>query len=104
MLILLVLQIQNFAGDGCRHGVGKPSPVLSLDDNTPPGTKLVFVQGPKAGFDVGDVTMKITTDLKDKTVEIGDNGADLRKRCPTSLRGIANCYAAIIFDDSYLTP
>ncbi|KIL83791.1 hypothetical protein FAVG1_13003 [Fusarium avenaceum] len=104
LILLLVLQIQSFAGDGRRHGVESPSPVLSLDDNIPPETKLVFVRRPNAGFDVGDVIMKIITGLKDKTIESGDNKADLQKRYPTSLSGVANCYAAIIFNDSYLTP
>lgn len=103
LILLLVLQIQNFTGDGSRYGVGKPSPVPSLNDNIPPGTKLVFVQSPNAGLDVSDVIKKITIGLKDKTVEIGDNEADLRKRCPTSLSGVTNCYAAIIFNDSPLT-
>ncbi|KAM0540754.1 hypothetical protein ACHAPJ_013519 [Fusarium lateritium] len=64
----------------------------------------MFVQGSNAGLDVDNVIKNITAGLKDKTVETADNEADLRKRCPTSLSGVTNCYAAVIFNDSPLTP
>ncbi|KAI7762811.1 hypothetical protein LZL87_008252 [Fusarium oxysporum] len=102
LILVLVLQIQNFTGDGNRYGVGEPSPIPSLAETLPPGTKLVFVQGSNAGSDVGGVITKIKDGLKG-TVEVADSEADLRKRCPTSLSGATNCYAAIIFNDSPLS-
>ncbi|KAF5557253.1 ABC transporter [Fusarium napiforme] len=102
LILVLVLQIQNFTGDGSRYGVGEPSPIPSLAETLPPGTKLVFVQGPNAGSDVGGVITKIKDGLKG-SVEVADSEADLRKRCPTSLSGVTNCYAAIIFNDSPLS-
>ncbi|KAF5557208.1 ABC transporter [Fusarium phyllophilum] len=102
LILVLVLQIQNFTGDGSRYGVGEPSPIPSLAATLPPGTKLVFVQGSNAGSDVGGVITKIKDGLKG-TVEVADSEADLRKRCPTSLSGVTNCYAAVIFNDSPLS-
>lgn len=102
LILVLVLQIQNFTGDGSRYGVGEPSPIPSLAETVPSGTKLVFVQGSNAGSDVGGVITKIKDGLKG-TVEVADSEADLRKRCPTSLSGVTNCYAAVIFNDSPLS-
>ncbi|CCT65409.1 related to ABC transporter [Fusarium fujikuroi IMI 58289] len=102
LILVLVLQIQNFTGDGSRYGVGEPSPIPSLAETLPSETKLVFVQGSNAGSDVGGVITKIKDGLKG-TVEVADSEADLRKRCPTSLSGVTNCYAAVIFNDSPLS-
>ncbi|RKK22901.1 hypothetical protein BFJ66_g9907 [Fusarium oxysporum f. sp. cepae] len=102
LILVLVLQIQNFTGDGSRYGVGEPSPIPSLAETLPPGEKLVFVQGSNAGSDVAGVIDKIRSGLKG-SVEVADTEADLRKRCPTSLSGVTNCYAAIIFNDSPLS-
>ncbi|KAF5986353.1 ABC transporter [Fusarium coicis] len=100
--LILVLQIQNFTGDGSRYGVGEPSPIPSLAETLPPGTKLVFVQGSNAGPDVGGVVSNTKDGLKG-SVEVADSETDLRKRCPTSLSGVTNCYAAVIFNDSPLS-
>ncbi|KAG9506280.1 hypothetical protein J7337_003262 [Fusarium musae] len=102
LILVLVLQIQNFTGDGSRYGVGEPSPIPNLAETLPPGTKLVFVQGSNAGSDVGGVITKIKDGLKG-SVEVADSETDLRKRCPTSLSGVTNCYAAVIFNDSPLS-
>ncbi|KAF5724544.1 ABC transporter A family member 4 [Fusarium mundagurra] len=59
-------------------------------------------QGSNAGSDVGAVITKVKDGLKG-SVEVADSEADLRKRCPTSLSGVRNCYAAVIFNDSPLS-
>ncbi|KAF4340835.1 hypothetical protein FBEOM_5287 [Fusarium beomiforme] len=103
LILVLVLQIQTFTGDGSRYGVGEPTSIPSLADSLPDATKLVFVKGSNAGSDVGEVISKVKDGLKGDVIEVADTEADLRKRCPTSLSGVTNCYAAIIFNDSPLS-
>ncbi|KAJ3549507.1 hypothetical protein NM208_g464 [Fusarium decemcellulare] len=104
LILVLVLEVQNFIADRSRYGVGSPSPIQNLSDSLPNDAKLLFVQPPKLGSDIAATVKKITDPLKGKArIEFVEDEAELLQRCPTSLNGVTDCYAAIIFNDSPLT-
>ncbi|KAF4460712.1 ATP-binding cassette sub-family A member 9 [Fusarium albosuccineum] len=104
LILVLVLEVQNFIADRSRYGVGSPSPTQNLSDSLPHDAKLLFVQPPKLGSDVAATVKKITDPLKGKArIESVEDEAELLQRCPTSLNGVTDCYAAIIFNDSPLS-
>ncbi|KAF5010714.1 hypothetical protein FDECE_3125 [Fusarium decemcellulare] len=104
LILVLVLEVQNFIADRSRYGVGSPSPIQNLSDSLPNDAKLLFVQPPKLGSDVAATVKKITDPLKGKArIESVEDEAELLQRCPTSLNGVTDCYAAIIFNDSPLS-
>jgi ATP-binding cassette subfamily A (ABC1) protein 3 len=105
LILVTVLETQNFAVSRSKSGVGNPSPTQKLSDSLPDGARLLFVQPPQLGSDVSAVVQKITASVGSKArVEAVENEVKLTERCPTSLRGATDCYAAVIFNDSPLSP
>ncbi|KAH7195084.1 P-loop containing nucleoside triphosphate hydrolase protein [Fusarium oxysporum] len=105
LILVLVLQIRTFTENHSQYGVGKPLPIQTLSDSLPDGAKLMFVRSSNSGPDVSTVIKKVTGPLGNKArVETVENETELLKKCPTSLTGATDCYAAIIFNDSPLSP
>ncbi|KAF4414776.1 ATP-binding cassette sub-family A member 9 [Fusarium acutatum] len=104
LILALVLQIPNFTDNGSQYGVGKPLPIQNLSDSLPTGAKLIFVRPSNSASDISTVINKVTNSLGNQArVESAENESELLKRCPTSLNGATDCYAAIIFNDSPLS-
>ncbi|KAK7423501.1 hypothetical protein QQX98_000958 [Neonectria punicea] len=105
VILVLVLEIQNFSANSSKLGVGSPSPIQALSDSLPNGARVLFVQPSSLGSDVSSVVKQLTDSLGSKArAEFIEDEAQLTKHCVTNLNGKADCHAAVIFNDSPLSP
>jgi ATP-binding cassette subfamily A (ABC1) protein 3 len=102
--LVVLLNIKNILDGNSTYGVGSPSPVQSLETAIPSSEKLVFVQQPGLGADIGRAVDILANLLgEDKQLVYLTNENDLLTTCRESLRGTSDCFAAIVFNDSPLT-
>lgn len=104
ILQVLLLEIQNFAKDENRYGVGDPHPIPTLADSMAASSKpLVLVQQPGLGSDFAPVLEKITGPLdSNKLIHLDDSDA-IDVTCPVDYHGNSPCFAVVIFNDSPLS-
>ena len=100
LLLVLLLEIQNFTKDDKRYGFGSPNAVRDLADTIPDDQKIVFVQTPGLGPDFGPVYRKITGPLRQESILELDNPIDIDNTCPVDFHGKSPCYAVVIFNDT----
>ncbi|KAI1074427.1 P-loop containing nucleoside triphosphate hydrolase protein [Whalleya microplaca] len=104
VLLVLLLEIQNFSKDQNRYGIGSPRPVESLADSLRnSGKNLVLVQEPGLGSDFPPVLEKITEPLdQSKVIHLNDS-SKIDSTCPVNYHGSSPCHAVVVFKDSPLS-
>lgn len=103
--LVLLLNIQHFLGFDSTYGIGSPQPVNSLLASTPDSKTFAIVQPPGLGPDVDQVVSTLTAPLRQtKQLAFLNNVNDLLTTCRQDLRGTTDCFAAVVFNDSPLTP
>ena len=100
LLLVLLLEIQNFSKDTRKYGFGSPNAVRDLVDTIPDDKKLVFVQSPGLGPDFGPVHKTIVDPLKPGSVLELDNLDKVDTACPVDFHGDSPCYAVVVFNDT----
>ena len=99
LLLVLLLEIQNFAKDNSRFGFGSTNPVQDLAD-TILDKRVVFVRTPGLGPDFEPVYRKILAPLRRESIFELDNPADVGNTCPVDYHGTSPCYAVVVFNDT----
>ncbi|KAI1088816.1 hypothetical protein F5B19DRAFT_495977 [Rostrohypoxylon terebratum] len=104
ILQVLLLEIQNFAKDDNKYGVGDPHTIPTLAESMAASSKpLVLVQQPGLGSDFAPVLEKITGPLdSNKLIHLNDEDA-IDVTCPVDYHGNSPCFAVVIFNDSPLS-
>ncbi|TGZ79340.1 P-loop containing nucleoside triphosphate hydrolase protein [Ascodesmis nigricans] len=84
-----------------KYGIGSPSSVKSLADRLDGSSKrLVFVHN-KLGGEVDELIQSMEDDLRGRgQVKVIQDQAALRDECKQSLRGVSDCFAAVVFESS----
>ncbi|KAI0017277.1 hypothetical protein F4780DRAFT_796577 [Xylariomycetidae sp. FL0641] len=101
ILVVLILEIPNFAQHHNKYGVGKPHPIRSLADSMQTTSKsLVLVHNESLGLDFPPVLERITKSLDQNRVIHLENPDQLNTTCPVDYHGTSPCHAAIVFDDA----
>jgi len=103
LILALTLNIKNFTSSGTGYGFGQPAPVRSIQDSIRATQHLVLVRPQHVGSDVDRVIDTIKKPLPPHQVRIVESEAEANDNCPTSWRGVSNCYAIITFTDSPMT-
>jgi ATP-binding cassette, subfamily A (ABC1), member 3 len=102
--LVLLLNIKNFLDGNNTYGVGSPAPVQSLKAAIPDSRKLVFVQTAGLGADAAIAVDTIANPLRaTKQLVFLTDEDDLLTTCKENLRGISDCFAAVVINDSPLT-
>ena len=99
LLLVLLLEIQNFTKTNSRFGVGTTNPVRDLAD-TILDKRLVFVRTPGLGPDFEPVYKKILEPLRRESIFELDNPADIDNACPVDYHGTSPCHAVVEFNDT----
>ncbi|KAK6954029.1 hypothetical protein Daesc_003991 [Daldinia eschscholtzii] len=104
VVLVLLLEVQNFSKDTNRYGIANPRSVDSLADSMASNTKsLVLVQEPGLGPDFHPVLEKITDPLdSNRLVHLNDSNK-IDATCPVDYHGNSPCHAVVIFKDSPLS-
>ncbi|TGJ84080.1 hypothetical protein E0Z10_g4677 [Xylaria hypoxylon] len=99
VLLVLLLEIQNFVKDQNRYGIGSPHPIKSLKDSLQGSGPIVISRVPSLGQDFPPVLDRFEKALENHKV-IFVNEGELDSTCPVDYHGRSPCHAAIIFKDS----
>ncbi|KAI1476941.1 P-loop containing nucleoside triphosphate hydrolase protein [Daldinia eschscholtzii] len=104
VVLVLLLEVQNFSKDTNRYGIANPRSVDSLADSMAGNTKsLILVQEPGLGPDFQPVLEKITDPLdSNRLVHLNDSNK-IDATCPVDYHGNSPCHAVVIFKDSPLS-
>jgi ATP-binding cassette subfamily A (ABC1) protein 3 len=104
--MVLLSNIKNFLIAKNGFSIGSPQPVQSLSNNILKNQKLVFVQPAGLGPDVADVIRTLAGPLREagKQLVLLTDANDFLTTCQESLQGPSDCFAAVVFNDSPLTP
>ena len=107
LILTLCLNIRNFTKRGPGYGIGPSKPIGSLRDSlVASGKDFIIVSNDTLGPDVATVIDRIVGPLDGipNSIRRLHNDDELIQSCTANLRGISNCYGALIFEDSPLTP
>jgi len=107
LVLCLVFNAQNFGKRPPGYGIGTSAPVRSFRGSLEAsGKDFIIVSNDTLGPDVETAIGNLLRPLEGipNTIHRLRNDDELAKRCTANLRGISNCYGALIFDDSPLTP
>jgi len=107
LILSLGFNLSNFGKGPPGYGIGAPAPVRSLRSCLEAsGKDFIIVSNDTLGPDVAPVIDRITRPLDgiSNTIHRLHNNSELVEHCTANLRGISNCFGALIFDDSPLTP
>ncbi|KAF2972973.1 hypothetical protein GQX73_g641 [Xylaria multiplex] len=99
VLLVLLLEIQNFSKDPNRYGIGPPHPIKSLQDSLKGSKPIVISLAPTLGLDFPPVLDRFEKALGDHKVIYVDED-QLDSTCPVDYHGRSPCHAAILFTDS----
>ncbi|KAK4175457.1 putative ABC transporter [Triangularia setosa] len=103
VVLSLVLNIRNFAKSRERLGVGPARPIRALAEAIPNSQQLILVKPDSVGSDVDTVIDRLASSLPNDKVVRFDSAGEARGHCTPNFRGVSNCYATIVFNDSPLT-
>ncbi|KAI1372674.1 P-loop containing nucleoside triphosphate hydrolase protein [Hypoxylon crocopeplum] len=104
LVLVLLLEVQNFSKDTNRYGIGDPHSIRSLADSLATDSKkLVLVQEPGLGPDFQPVLEKITDPLDSNRLVYLDDSEQIDANCPVDYHGNSPCHAVVIFNDSPLS-
>lgn len=103
LILALTLNIKNFTPKFQGYGIGSPGPVRSIQDSIHESQHLVLVRPPYVGPDVDGVIASIKKPLSPHQVRVVGSRAEANANCPTTWRGVSQCYAIVSFADSPLT-
>ncbi|KAI0538264.1 hypothetical protein GGR58DRAFT_312330 [Xylaria digitata] len=99
LLLVLLLEIQNFSKDQNRYGIGSPHPIKSLRDSLKGSKPIVISRAPSLGPDFPPVLDRFEKALGDHKVIYVDED-QLDNTCPVDYHGRSPCHAAILFTES----
>jgi ATP-binding cassette, subfamily A (ABC1), member 3 len=100
LLLVLLLEIPNFAKAKDYSGIGSPAAVKTLAQSMDASKKLAIVHNPKLNSDVQDVLDRITEPLGDDQVARLNSADEIWDACSVDYHGNSNCHAVITFNDS----
>ncbi|KAI1659759.1 P-loop containing nucleoside triphosphate hydrolase protein [Daldinia decipiens] len=104
VVLVLLLEVQNFSKDTNGYGIANPRSVSSLADSMASNSKsLVLVQEPGLGADFQPVLEKITDPLDSNRLIHLEDSNKIDATCPVDYHGNSPCHAVVIFKDSPLS-
>ncbi|KAI0385976.1 P-loop containing nucleoside triphosphate hydrolase protein [Hypomontagnella monticulosa] len=105
LVLVLLLEVQNFTKDNNRYGISNPRSIRSLADSMAATSKpLILVQEPDTvGPDFQPVLEKITKPLDQSKLIYLEDSKEIDSRCPVDYNGNSPCHAVVIFKDSPLS-
>lgn len=101
---------KNFFVPPSTFGIGSPQPVRSLEDALSAATgdrhRVVFVNNGYTGGDIGTVINNLTQRVQNTGYDahVVTNTSQLNALCPSTLRGVSQCYGAAVFHSSPTQP
>lgn len=104
--MFIISYAKNFFIPPSDFGIGSPTPIRSLSDaiaSTAGGRDTVaIVDNGFKGGDIARVVDAISSPIRaqGKTVALLDNTTALLETCPSSIRGVSPCFAAVVFESS----
>ncbi|KAI1470153.1 P-loop containing nucleoside triphosphate hydrolase protein [Daldinia caldariorum] len=104
VVLVLMLEVQNFTKDNNGYGIPNPRSVRSLADSMAGSSKpLILVQEPGLGPDFQPVLEKITDPLDSNRLVHLNNSNKIDATCPVDYHGNSPCHAVVIFKDTPLS-
>lgn len=101
-ILWFLLALPSLLSSSVRNGVSSPASVKSLAETVQ--KRLIIVQPDNLGSDVSRVINAFTESIPNDKVVFTNTESDLESLCETSLTGESECYGAVVFVDSPLTP
>ncbi|KAI1356903.1 hypothetical protein F5Y01DRAFT_321229 [Xylaria sp. FL0043] len=100
LLLVLLLEIQNFTKDQNRYGIGNIHPIKTLQDSLQGSKPIVISQASGLGPDFPPVLDRFKKLLGNHQVihHVGED--ELDSTCPVDYHGRSPCHAVVIFKDS----
>ncbi|KAI1312365.1 hypothetical protein F5Y03DRAFT_390713 [Xylaria venustula] len=100
VLLVLLLEIQNFTKDQNRYGIGPVHPVRTLQDSLRGSKPIVISRSSSLGSDFPPVLDRFEKSLQNHQVlqRVDEEGID--NLCPVDYRGHSPCHAVVLFKDS----
>ncbi|GAW22798.1 hypothetical protein ANO14919_123410 [Xylariales sp. No.14919] len=99
VLLVLLLEIQNFTKNQDRYGIGSQHPVKTLQDSLQGSKPLVITRARSLGSDFPPVLGRFEKALGNHKVTYVDEN-ELDRTCPVDYHGRSPCHAAVLFKDS----
>lgn len=100
VLLVLLLEIQNFTKDPNRYGIGTIHPIRSLKDSLQGSKPIVVARSSGLGPDFSPVFDRFEKSLGDHHIIKSVNEDEIDGTCPVDSHGHSPCHAAIIFQNS----
>lgn len=106
IFMFIISYSKNFFVPPSDFGVGSPTPLQSLGDAVDATSNgrdtIAFVNNGHTGGAISDVINQVSMPIKarGKTVLVLNTEAELLTSCPSSVRGVSSCFAAVSFTSS----
>ncbi|KAJ3564459.1 hypothetical protein NPX13_g7837 [Xylaria arbuscula] len=100
VLLVLLLEIQNFVKDQNRYGIGTIHPIRSLTDSLQGSKPIVVARSPNLGPDFPAFFDRFEKSLGDHHIIKSVDENEIDSTCPVDSHGHSPCHAAIIFTNS----
>ena len=106
IFMFFISYAKNFFVPPSQYGIGDPRPLRSLTDaigvSSDGRHTIAFVNNGYTGGPISNVIDQVSEPIRSlgKNVLVLDNEADLLSRCPSSVRGVSPCFAAVSFHSS----
>ncbi|KAI0505291.1 hypothetical protein F5B22DRAFT_532271 [Xylaria bambusicola] len=100
VLLVLLLEIQNFIKDLNRYGVGKIHPIRGLQDSLQGSKPIVVASSASLGADFPPILDRLEKSLGDHHIIKRVDEDEIESTCPVDSHGHSPCHAAIVFKNS----
>ena len=106
IFMFIISYAKNFFVPPSSFGIGTPTPLRSLREAVNDGGNgrdtIAFVNGGHTGGSISRVIEQVSQPIRDqgKTVLVLESSDELLTRCPSSVRGVTSCFAAVAFYSS----
>ena len=104
--MFIISYSKNFFVPPSQFGVGSPTPLRSLSDAVDASSggrdTIAFVNNGHTGGAISNVISQVSQRIQSsgKTIAVLDSEDTLLTRCPSSVRGVSPCFAAVSFYSS----
>ncbi|KAK3700674.1 hypothetical protein LTR37_015863 [Vermiconidia calcicola] len=106
IFMFIISYSKNFFVPPSEFGIGSPIPLRSLADAVASSgggrNILAFVDNGFTGGDISEIINQVSqpVEAQGKTVRVLSSEAELLTTCPSSVRGVSPCFAAVVFESS----
>ncbi|CAK4029999.1 ABC transporter [Lecanosticta acicola] len=106
IFMFIISYAKNFFIPPSQFGIGSPAPIRSLSDAVAASAggrdTIAIVDNGFKGGDIARVVDSISAPIRaqGKTVAVLDDNTALLRTCPSSIRGVSPCFAAVVFESS----